>query len=161
MLQDLLDLLVKTFFKISLLIEILAKKVKQCQDFAKIDFWDFDRFLCIFRQRVNQKPRNFVLFYFILSSSEFNIYSICPFDGLSLYRNSWKVQKTSIHLFSIRPFPTSNFLSFFQMFSMYEHSTMVWRINLGCSFLQNFVPLTNAKWKLVKNKKMGKKFVSI
>ena len=42
---------VKIFFKISLLTEILAKNVKKRKSFAKIDFfWDFDRFLSIFRQ---------------------------------------------------------------------------------------------------------------
>ena len=32
--------------------------------------WHFDRFLSIFRQRVNRKPRNLVLCNFILSSSQ-------------------------------------------------------------------------------------------
>ena len=62
---------VKIFFKISLLTEILAKNVKKMQKFCKNWlFWDFDRFLSIFRQWVNQKPQNLVLFYFFLSSSE-------------------------------------------------------------------------------------------
>ena len=61
----------KIFFKISLLTEILAKKVKKIPKFCKkIDFLRFDCFFSIFRQQVNQKPQNLVLFYFILSPSE-------------------------------------------------------------------------------------------
>ena len=57
--------------KVSLSSEILSQKVKKMQKFDKNPlFWDFDRFLTIFSQRVILKPPNLALFYFILSSSE-------------------------------------------------------------------------------------------
>ena len=60
----------RKLLEIGLFTKILALKVKKMPKFDKNWlFWDFDRFLTIFRHQVNRKSPNFAQLYRILSSS--------------------------------------------------------------------------------------------